>query len=365
MMYQLLEDPGLAPIRVAAETPPVGTVVTAIGNGLDRATDPTYWDVVKNGTWQWTVTTAPGDYSGYQTLSTRSLRWGRNLLEDDEPFESEHDADITTVVRQAAPWNLDIISLITEFDGTDGNSNSSVRGPGGTAWLDGESQAVLADSGGGLFYEEDGNWQLAGIALAVDGFKDQPDVRRTAIFGNLTYYADLSVYLDQIETRFRFGDFDGDTQLTVADIDALTEAARSGLNDPTFDLNRDGFVDALDRQIWVEDLKWTYFGDSNLDGLFDSNDLVLTMQSGQYEDNIPGNSNWADGDWNGDGDFTADDFVLSFQGGGYEMGPRVDGESDRGGAAFVPEPTGLGWVVWLAACGWHFLRRRPHTASPC
>ena len=97
-----------------------------------------------------------------------------------------------------------------------------------------------------------------------------------------------------------------------------------------FDLNQDSLVDSVDRRIWVEDLKWTYFGDSNLDGRFDTNDLVLVLQGGEYEDNIPGNSTWATGDWNGDGDFTVNDIVLALQAGGYETGPRVGSESDRG-----------------------------------
>ncbi|MCA9215413.1 MAG: tandem-95 repeat protein, partial [Planctomycetales bacterium] len=44
-------------------------------------------------------------------------------------------------------------------------------------------------------------------------------------------------------------------------------------------------------------------GDSNYDGVFDSGDLVLVMQAGEYEDGIPNNSTWEEGDWNGDGDF--------------------------------------------------------------
>ena len=53
-------------------------------------------------------------------------------------------------------------------------------------------------------------------------------------------------------------------------------------------------------------------GDSNFDGVFNSSDLVVVMQAGQYEDDIPNNSTWAEGDWNGDGDFTTSDFVFAF-----------------------------------------------------
>jgi hypothetical protein len=68
-------------------------------------------------------------------------------------------------------------------------------------------------------------------------------------------------------------------------------------------------------------------GDSNEDGVFDTNDLLLAFQSGEYEDNVPNNSAWADGDWNGDGEFTSADLVLAFQVGGYvptgELNPAI------------------------------------------
>ena len=58
-------------------------------------------------------------------------------------------------------------------------------------------------------------------------------------------------------------------------------------------------------------------GDSNLDGKFDSSDLVAVFSAGEYEDGIDGNSEWAEGDWNNDGDFDSSDLVLAFQSGNY------------------------------------------------
>ncbi|MCP4192866.1 MAG: hypothetical protein GY768_19815 [Planctomycetaceae bacterium] len=58
-------------------------------------------------------------------------------------------------------------------------------------------------------------------------------------------------------------------------------------------------------------------GDSNEDGRFDSADLVLAFQAGEYEDDLPNNSSWAEGDWNGDRDFDSADFVAAFQYGRY------------------------------------------------
>ena len=54
-------------------------------------------------------------------------------------------------------------------------------------------------------------------------------------------------------------------------------------------------------------------GDANLDGVFDSSDLVAVFIVGQYEDNVPQNSSWATGDWNCDQEFTTSDLVAAFQ----------------------------------------------------
>jgi hypothetical protein len=255
------------------------------------------------------------------------------LLESDEPLFSEFDTDIDTTVETFG----DVIALITEFDGTDGQSNQTTKGPDGAYMTANESQAVVNDSGGALFYKNRSAWELAGVTVAVTGFPNQPDVTRTAMFGNLSYYADVAVYLDQIQSRYRQGDFDGDGQLTAADIDVLTLGELASDHQARFDLDHDGKVNFRDRTIWVEDLKRTYFGDANLDGLFDSHDLVQVLQAGQYEDGGAARSTWATGDWNGDLKFGTGDLVVALQSGGYEQGPRVPGRSS---GSVVPEPEG-------------------------
>ena len=64
-------------------------------------------------------------------------------------------------------------------------------------------------------------------------------------------------------------------------------------------------------------------GDANGDGIFDSSDLVILFESGEYEDGIPDNSTFAEGDFNGDGDFTTADFILAFRYGAYVRGPAA------------------------------------------
>jgi hypothetical protein len=127
------------------------------------------------------------------------------------------------------------------------------------------------------------------------------------------------------------GDFDGNGTLEAADIDALSAAVRTGSQDTQYDLNNDNEINNADRAVWVDTLKRTWFGDSNLDGEFNSSDFVQVFQRGEYEDASNGNSTWEEGDWDGDGDFSSSDFVIAFQSGGFEIGPRP-------AVAAVPEP---------------------------
>jgi hypothetical protein len=127
------------------------------------------------------------------------------------------------------------------------------------------------------------------------------------------------------------GDFDNSGSLELNDIVALSSAIRTGPTDIRFDLNSDRIVNGSDLAVWVRDLRRTWFGDANLNGRFDSGDLVQVFQGGEYEDEIVGNSTWSSGDWNADGEFSTSDLVVAFQDGGYEQGPRL-------AISLIPEP---------------------------
>lgn len=142
------------------------------------------------------------------------------------------------------------------------------------------------------------------------------------------------------------GDFNGDGVRDASDIDLLSAAIRTGDDAPAFDLNSDGSVNSADHQYMVVDLISTWFGDADLNGVFNSSDFVKVFQVGEYEDAAAENSGWGDGDWNGDAEFNSTDFVVAFQDGGFEAGPRA-------AAQMVPEPhslllLGVG-VCWVAA----------------
>ncbi len=130
-------------------------------------------------------------------------------------------------------------------------------------------------------------------------------------------------------------DFDADGTLDAGDIDLLAKAFRAGATDPKYDLNQSNTVDAADADFLVYDYLFSRPGDANLDGRFDSSDLVTIFAQGQFEDNVAGNSGWAEGDWNYDQEFDSADLVLGLQAGLYQQVPIA--------AVPVPEPSAMNW----------------------
>jgi hypothetical protein len=133
------------------------------------------------------------------------------------------------------------------------------------------------------------------------------------------------------------GDYNMNGSLDTGDLDAM--AAAIVAKDPSLDLNGDRMTDFTDRMVWVHELKKTWFGDANLDGEFNSQDLVSVFQAGKFETRSA--ATWSEGDWNADQVFDSGDFVVAFVDGGYERGPRPAVSS-------VPEPSGL--AVLLLGC---------------
>jgi hypothetical protein len=128
------------------------------------------------------------------------------------------------------------------------------------------------------------------------------------------------------------GDFNASGALDAADIDDLTGQVAGGTNPPAYDLNGDTLVDESDIGVWVRDLYNTWIGDANLDGEFNSGDLVGVLASGTYEADV--DAVWSTGDFNGDRRTNSSDLVTALADGGYEQGPRA-------GVQAVPEPAGM------------------------
>ena len=366
-LFRLKKDPGLPPLPIATETPAIGTEVYMVGHGRDRELELTYWEAdIRPDRNVWFESDDPADHAGFKTINSHSLRWGTNLVEYDEALVWENNDPGHTIVRSVGRGET--ILLVTEFDRED-ISNQYVSDSQGRIDTDFEAQAVVGDSGGGVFVLKDGRWELAGIINGVLGLENQDEVggpssKQNALFGNLTVSANLADYRDTIlsASEYQVGDFDNDGQLTDNDINLLTGVALSNVDPPSFDLNGDSRVDQADRKVWIEDLAFTYYGDSNFDGQFNSRDFVAVFQNATYEDSIKGNSTWASGDWNGDREFDSADFVVAFRQARYEKGPRPRARIN--GPAVVPEP--LGNASFLTACFFVWLQwlgRRSETST--
>jgi hypothetical protein len=156
-------------------------------------------------------------------------------------------------------------------------------------------------------------WDVSDDGTTLVGQAAQPDGRIEAWrIKSIDHVAEFPAPIDP--------DFDSDGQVTASDIDFLFAAIRRNAIDDQFDLNRDGKVDSEDARELIENVLNTSFGDSNLDGIFDSSDLVAIFQRGEYEDTVEGNSTWSEGDWNGDGDFNTSDLVIAFAAATYVRG---------------------------------------------
>ena len=108
-------------------------------------------------------------------------------------------------------------------------------------------------------------------------------------------------------------DLNRDGQANVDDIDWLCQHVVDGARESKFDVNDDGVIDREDVTFAVERLFNSSIGDVNLDGQFNSADLVSVFQFAEYEDGVPFNSKWSTGDWDCNGDFGTSDLVLAFE----------------------------------------------------
>jgi uncharacterized membrane protein len=125
------------------------------------------------------------------------------------------------------------------------------------------------------------------------------------------------------------GDFNGDQQLSAADIDELIRQSASATNPAVYDLNTDLLVNVDDVNVWIRDLFQSWIGDADLNGQFNSSDLVQVLASGTFEADV--DSVWSTGDFDGNGRTKSADLVAALADGGYEQGPRT-------AVSAVPEP---------------------------
>jgi hypothetical protein len=159
VMFQIHPQPPLPALAIASAPPPAGATLILVGNGRNRGMATTF---DPNGP------EPPDPVHGYEWGSGQSKRWGTNTV-------------LGTL-------------LIDLIDGTRTLAIETAFDAGGSAH---EAQAAYGDSGGAAFAWSGSQWQLAGLVFAIGApYTGQPD--ETALYGNLTFSADLSSYRDQI-----------------------------------------------------------------------------------------------------------------------------------------------------------------------
>jgi hypothetical protein len=145
-VFRIDRKPGLPILPIRTSTPSVDTAVIMIGHGQNRG-PATRWR----------------GHDGYEWGAGRTTRWGTNAVEGSG-----------TVLNTAF--------FDTEFTDTGGSTD--------------EAQGANGDSGGAVFIKNGSVWELAGVMFAIGEYPGQP--AGLALYGNLTYAADLAPYRDQI-----------------------------------------------------------------------------------------------------------------------------------------------------------------------
>jgi hypothetical protein len=294
-MYRISADPGLPSLTIATQPLSVNDEVMFMSYGVYRFPTEFHWNVNSStNPPTWTTVSSGGTRSGYD-IGGGGKRWGANQVADDNVVLGESDADLTTIAEGSTIANL------TSYD----RSSSDPF----------EAQVVGGDSGSGVYYKRNGQWQLAGIVLANYIFDGQSNANfnpnnSLGVYGNLSAFADLSSYASQI---------------------AAIETAHAN---------------------------YSVVGDINLDGVVDGNDVSAFVANWHYDSGsaLGSLTSWTHGDLNRDGKTDVNDFFLlrNAMNGNIPAGAltALFGNNPPFGvtSGLVPEPTSASLALLAAMC---------------
>ena len=164
--------PNLPDVTLSSASPTVGTSALMIGFGRNR--------VEQDGTSK--IDTAYGKKDGYTWTGARIKRWGANEISDPPSYYYGIGSSIPTNLSGYG------MSLFTEFN-------------------DNQCQGSSGDSGGPVFVESNGVWELAGVMVAIFNISEQ--TASTAVVApegisspwqnvNLTASLDIATYRSTI-----------------------------------------------------------------------------------------------------------------------------------------------------------------------
>jgi hypothetical protein len=159
IMVHLQTPPPLPRLSLASSTPSALSAVDMIGYGYRSGSAATSFSF---GT------------TGFYWSSTRTKSWGNNKINAAGPIYVQ---DTFT----------NVVAFATDFD------SSTIPGQQTSQ----EAQAAAGDSGGGIFYNNGTDWELAGMIVAINhSLTNRPS--NTAVYTDQTYSADIATYRPQI-----------------------------------------------------------------------------------------------------------------------------------------------------------------------
>ncbi len=234
LVFRIENPPALPSVPIRSAALSNGLDLRFIGTGVGQE-PKTFWNV--SFSMVWTEQASPGgaEARGYHWSTTREKRWGTN-----EISSATGDGGYSTT------------NFFTKFDAGD------------TPY---ECHPADKDSGSGVFIKNGGQWELAGLPLALFTYSGQP--AETAIeylkIGGTTYGGSQSLIANLVPYR------------------AAIIAATPTPSDISGDLNYDGFVDIIDLNIvlinWSQSVtpgSWLE-GDPSGDGTVDIVDLNTVL----------------------------------------------------------------------------------------
>jgi hypothetical protein len=159
---------------------------------------------------------------------------------------------------------------------------------------------TLQDNSGGRFAID----PVTGVITVANPLNNPPAssydvvVRATSADGSFS----TRTFTIQVGTP---GDFDGDGDLDISDVDALSAAIATNSGNLAFDTNGDGVLNLADLQHWVLNLKRTVMGDANLDFVTDGSDFNIWNAN-----KFTVTNQWSRGDFNANGVVDGSDFNI-------------------------------------------------------
>ena len=258
MEYRPVCRRSLTPIQafsIATQSPSLNDQIMFVGQGNGRADSLSFWD----NSWN-SVPAGSATHSGYVASGTFAKCWGLNNVASNSVF-GDNGAGVTHVVNLMTGDGIarDVMSLATQIDQSSGTF---------------EGQGVGGDSGTSVFRKNPSTnkWELAGIVNAIFTFSNQPG--GTAVYGDLTTFADLLDYRNSIYSIIN----SHQAYSLPGDLNLDGVVSGNGTGSVTTD-DVTAFVQGWGSQQATGDINSWKKGDLNLDGKVDVLDFLMLRQA--------------------------------------------------------------------------------------